>query len=67
MSRESVMSAEAFERLGKQLVMITGGCTDDQLLDLADMLHDVIRHRREGFRRRGHAPWERLALGVRAV
>lgn len=41
------LSAEAFERLREQMATAAALCTDDQLLILADSLHDARRRRRE--------------------
>jgi len=41
------LSPDAFERLREQMATAAALCTDDQLLILADSLHDARRRRRE--------------------
>lgn len=41
------LSPDAFERLREQVATAAALCTDDQLLILADSLHDARRRRRE--------------------
>jgi hypothetical protein len=36
----------AFERLCEQLAVAAAHCSDSQVLDLADRLHAMLRHRR---------------------
>lgn len=40
------LSIIAFEAFGKQVINGAGLCSDQQILALADSLHDIIRHRR---------------------
>ncbi|NBB15411.1 hypothetical protein GVN21_08585 [Caulobacter sp. SLTY] len=41
------LNPDAFERLREQMATAAALCTDDQLLILADSLHDARRRRRE--------------------
>lgn len=40
------LSKDAFEKLRVQLATASALCADDQLLDLADDLHDSLRRRK---------------------
>lgn len=40
------LPAETFERLDRQMRTVGAACSDAQLLELADHLHDMIRARR---------------------
>ncbi len=42
------LQAPAFERLREQLATAVALCGDDQILNLADDLHDALRRRRAG-------------------
>ena len=41
------LGKEPFERLREQIATAAALCAEDQLLDLADGLHEAIRRRRE--------------------
>ncbi|MBI1407412.1 MAG: hypothetical protein GC145_14970 [Caulobacter sp.] len=45
-SQHHRLNDETFERLREQLAAAAALCGDDQLLDLADCLHDSIRRRK---------------------
>lgn len=44
------LKRETFERLREQLATASALCSEDQLLDLADGLHEAIRRRHEARR-----------------
>ncbi|RYF93064.1 MAG: hypothetical protein EON95_10205 [Caulobacteraceae bacterium] len=44
--RHHQLQPEAFERLREQLATAIALCDDDQILSLADGLHDALRRRR---------------------
>lgn len=44
--RDRHLSRPAFEALREQLATAVALCSDDQVLDLADGLHDTLRRRR---------------------
>lgn len=54
------LKTETFERLREQLATASALCSDDQLLELADGLHETIRRRRAR-----RSPAERGAPGGR--
>ena len=53
------LSKDAFEKLREQLATASVLCSDEQLLDLADDLHDSLRRRKD--RRHGWGFREELA------
>jgi hypothetical protein len=53
MAEHRELAPEAFERLREQIATASARCSDDQILTLADGLHDVIRRR--SARRAGEA------------
>jgi hypothetical protein len=57
-SAERRLNLETFERLREQLATAAALCGDDQLLELADNLHEAIRRRR-GVRNCDVLGWER--------
>ncbi len=38
---------EAFAQISRQLLTIVSGCSEQQLVDMADVLHDLVRQRRD--------------------
>lgn len=43
----AALTAETFDRLERQLALVCQDCSEEQLLDLADDLHEMIRKRRQ--------------------